>query len=202
MSWMQTHTGRHIDSAKPLEIADEDIDIRDIAWSLSMLCRYNGHCDRFYSVAEHCCHLFDAINGDEMDVRAAILLHDASEAYLSDIPRPLKVQPQMEFYRELEKQWMNRIYQRFRIEPGERTLSIIHTLDSYILCTEGRELLNAVAVDWAVIDQRRDLEAKLGQLGFDTRSFHKMFEKIGRPTTSEPAFWYDRFLERFRRLEL
>ena len=53
-SWAQTFTGRQF---FPLDPDPQDIDIVDIAHSLAMQCRYNGHTDRFYSVAEHCVHV-------------------------------------------------------------------------------------------------------------------------------------------------
>lgn len=65
-------------------------DTGDISHSLGMLCRFNGHTERFYSVAEHClmvaCLMKYAVGGDPREG----LLHDACEAYLSDIPTPFK----------------------------------------------------------------------------------------------------------------
>ena len=70
-----------------------DYEIEDIAHSLSMQCRYGGHTRVFYSVAEHCVRLADYtrdnINNNPRYVRTA-LLHDAGEAFLVDIPRPIK----------------------------------------------------------------------------------------------------------------
>jgi 5'-deoxynucleotidase YfbR-like HD superfamily hydrolase len=54
---------------------------------LSNICRYGGHSDRFYSVAEHCCLLYDNVNAY---YKPLALLHDAAEAYIGDIPRPVK----------------------------------------------------------------------------------------------------------------
>lgn len=83
-NWIQTFTGRQF---WPLDPHPEDVNITDIAHSLSLLCRYNGHCKRFYSIAEHsllvseCVPLADSLQG---------LLHDAAEAYCGDLTRPLK----------------------------------------------------------------------------------------------------------------
>ena len=82
--WMQTYTGRPF---YPLEPLMDDVDIESIAHSLSMLCRYNGHCLRFYSVAEHCVHLSYTV--DPEHARWA-LMHDAVEAYVGDMVRPVK----------------------------------------------------------------------------------------------------------------
>ena len=66
---------------------DNLIDIRDIAHSLSMLCRYIGHCRKFYSIAEHSLRMVNAkLPGNPL----VLLLHDASEAYIGDIATPLK----------------------------------------------------------------------------------------------------------------
>lgn len=83
-AWIQTYTGKAV---YPLEFAKDMICIEDIAWSLSHQCRYAGHCNRFYSVAEHSLHLVGVVPGP---VKLAALLHDASEAYLIDVPRPIK----------------------------------------------------------------------------------------------------------------
>lgn len=82
--WMQTFTGRQF---YPLDPRSEDVDIVDIAHALSMLCRYNGHVQRFYSVAEHCVHLSHAVAPEHA---LWALLHDATEAYVGDMIRPLK----------------------------------------------------------------------------------------------------------------
>ena len=74
--WIQVHSGGRF---FPLEPDLDDISITDIAHSLSMVCRYGGHCLRFYSVAEHCVLLSHTV--DPEFARWA-LLHDAAEAYV------------------------------------------------------------------------------------------------------------------------
>ncbi|MBF0164542.1 MAG: phosphohydrolase [Magnetococcales bacterium] len=83
-AWIQTYTGRQF---WPLDGRPEEVEIEDIAHSLGMLCRFNGHCRRFYSVAEHSVWVSRLV--EEPDARWG-LLHDAAEAYLSDLPKPLK----------------------------------------------------------------------------------------------------------------
>lgn len=84
-----TFTGRHV---FPLEVRPEDVDLRDIAHALALQCRYNGHVNDFYSVAEHCVHVSAAIltmTGDRVKAMQG-LLHDAPEAYTGDFIRPVK----------------------------------------------------------------------------------------------------------------
>jgi hypothetical protein len=82
--WMQTYSGRKF---FPFAPRVEDVFIEDIAHSLSMMCRYNGHCTKFYSIAEHSLHVSRLIDGAG---RLEGLLHDAAECYISDIPGPIK----------------------------------------------------------------------------------------------------------------
>src|SRR5690606_29748913 len=82
--WMQTFTGRRF---WPLDPRPDEICIEDIAHALSMQCRYAGHCLSFYSVAEHSVLLSQHV---AEPFRRWALLHDASEAYLVDVPRPIK----------------------------------------------------------------------------------------------------------------
>lgn len=89
--WVQTHTGRKFHFKREWWESD-DIDIEDIATALSRAPRYCGHTDVFYSVAQHCvlvC-LEVAIKGGSLRDQLIGLLHDAPEAYMGDLPSPLK----------------------------------------------------------------------------------------------------------------
>ena len=100
----------------PLLPNPADIRIEDIAHALSNQCRFGGHAREFYSVAEHCvrvsqnCRPEDALWG---------LLHDASEAYLSDVPAPLKELPQFEAYRAAERSLQGTIAVRFGLSTEQ-----------------------------------------------------------------------------------
>lgn len=82
--WMQVFSGRRF---YPLDPLPEEVVGTDIAHALSLLCRYGGHVKRFYSVAEHCVLMSGAVTPESA---LAALLHDATEAYVVDVPRPLK----------------------------------------------------------------------------------------------------------------
>lgn len=110
MSSIKTYTGVMFDPLNPnLEL----IDILDIAHALSMLCRANGHFRSFYSVGQHCinCMKEAAARGYSERVQLACLLHDASEAYLSDVTRPVK--QELPKYLEIEKPLQDAIWLKY-----------------------------------------------------------------------------------------
>jgi len=114
MSYITTYTGKHFD---PIEPDSSRIDIRDIAHALSMICRGNGHVTGFFSVAQHCVNCAKEAEARRLSRRVilACLLHDAAEAYLSDVPRPLK--PFMPQYLEAEERLLEMVYDKFIREP-------------------------------------------------------------------------------------
>lgn len=87
--FIQTFTGTKF---YPLEPDIELIDIRDIAHALSLLCRYGGHCKHHYSVGQHSLNCLEVARkrGLSYQERFTALMHDASEGYLVDVPRPIK----------------------------------------------------------------------------------------------------------------
>ncbi len=138
MSWIQTYTGR---SFTPLAPRAEDLDIADIAHSLSLLCRFNGHCETFYSVAEHSLRVSAACPPEHARWG---LLHDAAEAYLSDLPRPVK--REIPFFRECEDRLLRIIADHFDLPwpmPPE-----VAAADTLLLATEARDLMVAPPASW------------------------------------------------------
>jgi hypothetical protein len=97
----------------PLEPVREDIKIEDIAHSLSLMTRANGHCKHFYSVAQHSILCFKEANsrGYSERVQLACLLHDASESYISDLTRPVK--RNLPEYFTIEEKLQGIIFDRF-----------------------------------------------------------------------------------------
>ena len=107
--WIETYTGI---AFYPLDPRVSEINIDDIAHSLSLKTRFNGHCDQFYSVADHSIRVANKVHFlDEfakfttLEERNALcrraLLHDAAEAYLCDIPAPIK--PHIKGFNLIEK---------------------------------------------------------------------------------------------------
>ena len=105
---IRTWTGRLVD---PWNLTADDIDIKDIAHALARIARFNGHTTGVISVAEHCVWVSRHLSGTPYRLEG--LLHDASEAYLCDIPSPLKRQPGMEEYRHAEARAETAIADRF-----------------------------------------------------------------------------------------
>ena len=109
-----TYTGKHFEPANP---DPRLIDIADIAHALSLICRGNGHVRTFWSVGQHCicCAKEAQARGLSNRMVMACLLHDASECYMSDIPRPFK--KELREYREYENCMLNQIYEKFLGSP-------------------------------------------------------------------------------------
>ena len=87
---IRLRSGLYLDLLAPSSSA---IDIRDIAGGLSKICRFGGQCENFYTVAEHCIGCVGVGRNDGLDdaTLLALLLHDATEAYIGDVVKPLKV---------------------------------------------------------------------------------------------------------------
>ena len=134
MSYITTVSGIHF---YPLDPNPDDIDINDIAHALSLICRANGHFKYFYSVAQHCiaCANEAIARGYSLEVILGSLLHDASEAYLCDVTRPVKKHiPQ---YLRAEEKLQDVIWERFigrKLTDAEQQQ--IFEIDDHILSQE------------------------------------------------------------------
>ena len=136
--WIQTFTGKEFWFLEP---DPESIDIIDIAHSLSMQCRNNGHAHFFYSVAEHSIWVSMLV---EPEHQLAALLHDASEAYLADIPSPIK--PFLSNYKEIENNLQAEINKKFGCALTMH--ESIHKADKEILVNEMEFLLSEPPRPW------------------------------------------------------
>jgi uncharacterized protein len=138
-SAIQTVSGRRVD---PLSPRTDDLDVRDIAHALSNQCRFGGHCRVFYSVAQHSCAVADLVDragGSAVDALWG-LLHDAAEAYLGDLPHPLKHRSALgEAYRGAEARLEAAITERFALPPHRP--SLVGEIDRALLATERRALI-------------------------------------------------------------
>ncbi|MBQ2192248.1 MAG: phosphohydrolase [Clostridia bacterium] len=139
MSTMNTYTGRKFD---PMTITPADIDGRDVAHALSMMCRGNGHLRRFYSVAQHSLNCAKEAKARRFERRVvlACLLHDASEAYIADIIRPVK--EHLPGYLDIESRIMAAVFARFGLSDlDEEEHAAWKLIDDDLLETELHALL-------------------------------------------------------------
>lgn len=138
--WMQTYTGRQF---WPIDPRPDEIHIEDIAHALSMMCRYNGHCRTFYSVAEH-----SILVSEHIPPEHALwgLLHDASEAYIADIVRPAK--RFIAGYCEAEDRIMSAVCERFGLSPTMP--AEVKRVDNAILADEQRCIMAAPPAQWTL----------------------------------------------------
>lgn len=148
LSYITTYSGKDFD---PINPDIEQIDLIDIAHALSLMCRGNGQVRHFYSVAQHCINCVEEARARGLSARVqlACLLHDASEAYITDVTRPIK--PYLTNYLEIEERLQNIIYNHFISEPittGEREQ--VQQIDDCLLVAEFQELMNKKVFDQEV----------------------------------------------------
>lgn len=137
--YITTYGGTHF---YPLEPEADKIHITDIAHALSLLCRGNGHTKHFFSVGQHCIHCAReaAARGYSRRVCLACLLHDAGEAYLSDVPRPFK--KSLPEYRALEDRLLGVIYEKYLGSPlTVEEAGLVREIDDDMLYFDLKELL-------------------------------------------------------------
>ena len=121
--FIRTYTGKSFSILSPNL---DDIIIEDIAHALSLQCRWNGHINNFYSVAEHSIW---CANHVDKKFKLAALLHDSAEAYTSDLPKPLKVK--IAQFNEIEHNLLLAISKKFKFEYP--FCECIHMIDKIAL---------------------------------------------------------------------
>jgi hypothetical protein len=138
--WMTTFTGKRF---YPLDPKPEDVTIEDIAHALAYTCRWHGHTTRYYSVAQHC--VFTSSAADR-PYRRAMLLHDAAEAYLGDLARPIKRDTEMgALFTVMEDRVQAAVIEAFGLEVPDKVQSKVW--DNRVLLAEADDLVNQ---DWLV----------------------------------------------------
>jgi hypothetical protein len=126
-SVITTFTGRNVN---PLDLCPEDVDVRDIAHALALCNRFAGHTAEPLSVAQHCVYAVALVPPQH---KLQALLHDAAEAYLGDVTKWLKAQPEMSPYRAAERAAQRAVYERFNVdyEPSQELDLADRTLVRY-----------------------------------------------------------------------
>jgi len=142
--WITTYTGKKFHFLDP---QPQEIDIEDIAHHLSLNCRFIGACREFYSVAEHSIRVAEIVPNE---YKLLALLHDASEAYLPDLPRPEKAE--IPKFKLIENVILQAIWDKYVPSNWVLDLKIIKEADNILLATEARDLMSNMD-DWADLPQ-------------------------------------------------
>ncbi|WP_298983383.1 phosphohydrolase [uncultured Roseibium sp.] len=173
-SWIQTFTGK---AFYPLEPFRSEIDIEDIAHALSNLCRYGGHSNEFYSVAQH--SVLVSRNVSEENALWG-LLHDATEAYLIDLVRPVK--RRMPVYQKFEINLAYHIALHFGLPaniPDE-----VHRVDNAILADEMPVLIGKPAAPWNLPEPPLGIKIDPWGPKFAKQVFLNEYEKLVKRSKS------------------
>ena len=155
--YLQTLSGRWVN---PFDPDPDQIDLGDIARALANQCRFGGHCRPFYSVAQHCVIVSELIEAEGATAEDALaaLMHDAAEAYLGDLPHPIKHRsPLGQAFREAEEPLERVIRSRFGITNSP---DAIKRIDRALLASE-RLTFSAPRWHWPELEGIEPLDLKL-----------------------------------------
>lgn len=203
--WLQTFSGLAVEPGRPGSVG-AFARFCDIAHALSHLTRFAGHASRFYSVAEHSVlvsrvvdELLASVSAYSM-VKALALLHDASEAYLGDVPAPVKALPQMAAYRKLESEVQAEIELKFvgRFYSNDPIMTIcgrmrrdeiVRAADIIVLTYEAERLMLVPPKPWGVLPIRpwRDFACLIRHApGLSPREAKRLFLERAREVALSP----------------
>lgn len=159
MSWIQTYSGFSFEFTNP---SQEAICLVDIAHALGMQCRYNGHCKQFYSVAEHSywasiraadiaaakAQKGELTREQGLAIARAALMHDAAEAYVGDMVKPLKSISGMEMFTYAETYIIEQICKKYPFPTDPVANAIVHQADMEMLAIEKRDVMGPCSRAW------------------------------------------------------
>jgi len=171
LNCIQTFSGKYIN---PLDPDPDSIDLLDIAHALSLINRFTGHTTVPMSVAQHSCYVSDACP----TWSAEALLHDASEAYIADLARPVKGQDDMSFYRTAEWNLMETIFDKYDLmwplpdAVKEADTMLLHSelRDFFGVSPNGHYTLNFTIKPWDWRTSKLNFLKRLRDTGFDIGS--------------------------------
>jgi uncharacterized protein len=182
--YIQTSSGRWVN---PFDPDPSMLDAGDIARALANVCRFGGHTRAFYSVAQHSVivsELVEARGGDVEDVFAA-LMHDATEAYLGDMPHPIKHRsPLGTAFKEAEDRLEAVLQARFAIKPD---VPEIKRVDRALLATE-RGAFSSISWDWPELEGVEPLDLELEAWSPDeaARRFSERYAELDAARAHRP----------------
>lgn len=147
MTWIQTYSGKKFDLIRP---DAQLVDVEDIAHALSHVCRFNGHLKSFYSVGQHSVHVAEHLTDLDPRIQLQGLLHDAAEAYVGDMVRPLKMT--MPLFAGIEERIWEKICERFDFH--DELHPRVKQADDAMLVSEARDLMTVDRLDeWGINTQ-------------------------------------------------
>jgi hypothetical protein len=182
--YLQTVSGRWVN---PFDPDPSQLDAGDIARALANQCRFGGHCRVFYSVAQHSVivsELVEQRGGDAEDAFAA-LMHDATEAYLGDMPHPLKHRSALgAAFKAAEVELEQAIRDHFRIKPD---VPEIKRVDRALLATE-RRAFSAEDWHWPELEGVEPLELDLSAWSPDeaAQAFARRYAELDARRRASP----------------
>ena len=172
-AWVQTFTGRLF---WPLDPRPADVRIEDIAHALGFKCRFNGHCRRFYSVAQHSVLVSEVLQreGRSNSIQLQGLLHDAAEAYLPDMAAPIK--PLLEGFADIETEVELAIAETFGVPWPWNTE--VKRIDAAILGDEAAQLMHGDLLAWNLPEPALGIDISPWEPGESERRFLERFERL------------------------
>lgn len=161
---IETYSGTAVDV---INLTPEMVNITDIGRSLSNICRYNGHIPSFYSVAEHSvrCGWWVRIEGGSILEQKAALMHDAAEAYVGDMVRPLKRHAVGKTHQELEDAVTKVIAEKFGLPYP--LPDICHEADKATYYWEVENIRSGRRKGWSPDDSYSSFMARFNFLDMD-----------------------------------
>lgn len=164
---IRLRSGKYLDLANP---KPDQFTFADIAGALSKICRFGGQCEFFYSVAEHSyhCAIQAMEDGQSLENQRSVLLHDAAEAFIGDVVKPLKIM--LPDYAELETLMEDCIANKFELTGYAH---VIREIDHAMLIAERKRMFSRDSVLWAGEDQVRKLNVEFKM--WDYRYAEQMF---------------------------
>ncbi len=167
---VETYTGGRF---APFDPDPADVRLRDIAAGLAHTCRFSGHCQQFYSVAQHSLHVSREFDDPRLELFG--LLHDAGEAYLGDIPRPIKAE--FDGIETREADIRDAVWTAFGVDPptpGE--WERVMTADDRLLACEADRLL--ADGSWAEQPPNLDYDLRAGDIGTVRERFRSRGDRL------------------------
>lgn len=142
-SYTQMKSGKEVD---PWDLKPEDVELSDIVNNLQYEARFAGAAGN-WTVAQHTMVVLNLVLSvsDDMKDWDAALLHDSAEAYLKDMPKPVKWRPEMAAYRDAEDRAMRVICQKFGVMPPSRLVKRMDEIATYL---EAKHFLGELGPCW------------------------------------------------------